>query len=457
MSAAPGPAAMEGCSEENRLAASDAPFVAAPVAEPQAGERPQEEQSPPVELLRLVEMLAAQPTRRAAMECLVNELRPTFAGAGARIIWGNDQKVRHIFDGRLGWLGTESSLWHDVGVHWRRLASGRQRSIQSSGQCMVRLPEPGGRGRALLWLASSDDRHESLERLEAAAPAIAAVLWSRPKLRLPRPWNGQGREMLVAAGGAVMVLVIAALIPVPYRIACTARVEPIRQRIVAAPFEATLLECLVQPGDSVTAEQLLVVLDGRPLRLEMESLQADLQRASKQYDTALATGRIADAQLANLERRQLQGRIELLEQRLAGLEVHSPIAGVVVSGDLRQSVGSPVEMGKALLEIAPLRRMTMEVELPEREIHYVGAGAAARVRLNAAATVPIDGELQRVFPAAEVRDERNVFVGQWEVENAEGRLRPGMRGTAVVYGPRRPLVWPLMRRGIELVLRGIGW
>lgn len=254
-----------------------------------------------------------------------------------------------------------------------------------------------------------------------------------------------------------MVVLIAALIPVPYRIACTARIEPVRQRIVSAPFEATLLECMVQPGDSVAANQLLVVLDGRPLQLEMESLQADLQRASKQHDSALATGRIADAQLANLERRQLQGRIELLEQRLAGLEVHSPIDGVVVSGDLRQAVGSPVEMGKHLLEIAPLQRMTMEVELPERDIHYVRAGAAARVRLDAAATAPIDGRLQTVFPAAEVRDERNVFVGQWEVDNAKGALRPGMRGTAVVYGPRRPLVWPLMRWIIESTLRGVGW
>lgn len=430
---------------------------AAPLRETPTSEARQEPRPPALQPLRLVQALAAVPTRSAAMERLVNELAPCFAGEVVRIVWGDEQKVRHIFDSRLGRLGTESSLWHEMAAHWQRLASGPQRSIQSSGQCIVRLCEPDGRGRALLWLSDAGGRRESLEVLGAAAPALAAVIWSRPRLRLPRRWRGHTRERLIAAGAVAMVVALALLIPVPYRIACTARVEPVRQRMVAAPFDATLLECLVQPGDAVTAHQLLVALDGRPLQLEMESLHADLQRASKQHDSALATGRIADAQLANLERRQLQGRIELLEQRLAGLEVRSPIDGVVVSGDLRQEVGSPVEMGKPLLEIAPLRRMTIEVELPERDICYVRDGAAARVRLDAAATVPIDGHLETVFPAAEIRDERNVFVGQWEIDNAAGMLRPGMRGTAVVYGPARPFVWPLVRWVMESALRGMGW
>lgn len=438
-------------------ACSGAAAGAAPLPQKATPDARQVPHGQPLQPLRLVEALVAEPTRSAAMEHLVSELALSFPGELVRIVWGDERKVRRIFDSQLGRLGTESTLWHEMAAHWQRLATGPQQSIHTSGQCMVRLCEPGGRGRALLWLSDPDRRRESLRTLDAAAPALAAVLWSRPRLRLPRPWRGQKRERLIAAGAVAVLVVLALLIPVPYRVACTARVEPVRQRMVAAPFDATLLECLVQPGDPVTAHQLLVALDGRPLQLEMESLQADLQRASRQHDSALATGRIADAQLANLERRQLQGRIELLEQKLAGLEVRSPIDGVVVSGDLRQEVGSSVKMGKPLLEIAPLRRMTVEVEVPERDIHYVRERAAARVRLDADATVPIEGQLETIFPAAEVRDERNVFVGQWEIDNKAGMLRPGMRGTAVVYGPRRPLVWPLVRWAMESALRGVGW
>lgn len=407
------------------------------------------------EELSLIAALATQPTRAAAVEHLVRAVAAASGGGVVRLVSGNEKKLRRIFDSRLGSLGTESSLWHEIAAHWGRLANGSQVTIRSGGDCMVRLAEPGGQGRALLWLASPEGGKAVAEALERAAPAIAAVLWGRPAMAIPRPWRNERRMGLVAAAAALAVL--GALLPVPYRIHCAARVEAVRQRMIAAPFEATLLDSSVQPGDQVAAGDLLAVLDGRPLHLELEALQADSQRAQKQHDAALASGRIADAQLANLEGRQLQRRIDLLEQRLAGLEIRSPIDGVIVSGDLRKAIGSPLELGKPLLEIAPLQRMTMEIEVPERDIYYVEVDAAVRVRLDAAATESIDGEIELLYPSAEVRDERNVFVGQWEVDNQAGTLRPGMRGTAVIYGPRRPLVWPLVRRVTEAIFRGIGW
>ena len=71
--------------------------------------------------------------------------------------------------------------------------------------------------------------------------------------------------------------------------------------------------------------------------------------------------------------------------------------------------------------------------------------------------VTVNELLEAVEAFARRRDDRNVFVGQWELENAAGTLRPGMRGTALIYGPRRPLAWPLVRGLIESALRTIGW
>ncbi|WP_164103935.1 efflux RND transporter periplasmic adaptor subunit [Candidatus Laterigemmans baculatus] len=384
-------------------------------------------------------------------------------GRVVRLLWGTETKISRIYDSRLGRLGTESSLWHESSLHWRRLNAAPRGVLRSGSDCIVRLSEPEGPGRALLWIASpvaGGAAREMWDTLEQAAPALAAVFWNRPSLGLYRSWQRglwqHGRRMRLVAAAAAAVAVVA-LLPVPYRVHCQASVDAVRQRLIAAPFEATLLECAVQPGDRVAEGELLALLDGRPLRLELEALQADSGRAQRQRDAALASGRIAESQLADLEARQLQRRIELLEQRLAGLEIRSPIEGVIVSGDLRKAIGSPLEVGKPLWEIAPLERMTIEVEIPERDIRYVAADAAACVRLDAAATEMLEGRLDVLYPAAEVRDERNVFVGQWELENPGGGLRPGMRGTAVLYGPRRPLAWPLLRRVTEAALRSIGW
>ena len=217
------------------------------------------------------------------------------------------------------------------------------------------------------------------------------------------------------------------------------------------------MECRVEPGDQVSKDQLLMIFDGRPLQLELEALRADLSQSRKQHSASLAEGKIADAQLAELERLQLEQRIQVIQDRLAKLEVRSPIDGVVLSGDMERSIGAPLKTGEPLLEIAPLDRLLMEVEIPEEEIRYASIGDRATARLNANARRLIEGKLERIYPQAEIRREANVFVARWEVPNQTHDLRPGMQGTAVVYGPNCALAWPWIRRGQEAILRAIGW
>lgn len=227
--------------------------------------------------------------------------------------------------------------------------------------------------------------------------------------------------------------------------------------MVAAPFDATLLECRVRPGDHVSKDQVLVELDGRPLRLEREALKAESDHALKEREVALASRRIADAQQAELKQRQLERRVQLIDDRLARLQVRSPIQGVVVSGDLERFVGSPLETGQTLLEIAPLDRLSIEIEIPEYEIGYVASNATARIRFAAAGGRSMQANLQSVSPAAEIRDDSNVFVGRIELDQPDENLRPRMQGDASLYGPRRPLVWRLGRAVWERTLWWIGY
>ena len=242
-----------------------------------------------------------------------------------------------------------------------------------------------------------------------------------------------------------------------YRVGCTAIVEPVQQRLIATPFEATLLESKVQPGDHVSKGDVVVLLDGRPLRLEREGIDAEVQQLSKEHNAALATGRISDSQQAALKKRQLLRRRELVSDRLDRLEVVSPIDGVVVSGDLDQIIGSPLEIGQTIAEIAPLDRMMVEIEIPEEEIGFVKSEADARIRIASAGGRSIRTEIETVYPAAEIRNDKSVFIARVEVDNQDGKLRPGMRGDATAYGPLRPMAWPWIRSVVEKVLWWTGY
>jgi hypothetical protein len=139
------------------------------------------------------------------------------------------------------------------------------------------------------------------------------------------------------------------------------------------------------------------------------------------------------------------------------LEVVSPIDGIVVSGDLSKYIGSVLERGKPLIEVAPMDRMVIEIEIPEYEIGYLAEGAEARIKIDAIGGQSIYETIDHLYPAAEVRDDQNVFIGRIELDDPDGDLRPGMRGDAVAYGPLRPWVWSWVRGACERVLWWIGY
>ena len=390
-------------------------------------------------------------------------------------------KLSRFFDARLGWLGPESHL-HEAAVgRWGDVGSSEQadrwdaageieteptptfqrnripRVIRTSESLVLVLPEPDGDGLFVVWIDHDNLDLPEFGWLNDSVGIIAATFWSRPLYSWPGAVSRLRRRSGTLIDCALVCFSLIAVWPVPYRVACTARVDTMRQRIIASPFEASLLAANFRPGDTVQAGDTLVVLDGRPLRLERESIDAEIQQVSKEHDVALATGRIADAQQSRLKRQKLERRYEMLSDRLKRLEVVSPINGVVVSGDLERYVGSPLELGQTLMEIAPLDYMVVEVEIPAHEINYVHRDAETRVRIDSVGGKSLRMRLDELFPAAELRDDRNVFVGRIHVNNRELNLMPGMRGEAIAYGPLRPWIWSWVRGGVERVLWWIGY
>lgn len=401
----------------------------------------------------LIAAMAASRDRSAAAEQLVQHLAAQLPESSVRCGIGGSS-LRRFFDHRLGWLEPENHLRSTAAEQWPHQVHRSVGVSQTDSSLVVSLPQSGGgRGRCLLWIEGRRAEPVRLPWLAPAAESLAAVLWSRPRWATPDWVQWSARRPALVIGAAALVLGSVMMWPIRYRVDCTAVVQPIRQRMISAPFEATLMKAHVQPGDSVKQGETLVVLDGRPLRLERESIQAEVQQVMKDHDIALASGKVAEAQQAELKHRGLERRRQLLTDRLARLKVLSPIDGVVIHGDLQGHVGTPLEAGQTLVEVAPLKQLAIEVEIPEYEIGYVEPGTEARVRIDAVGGESFRGSLERVDPAAEVREDRNVFIGRMTIENERGEVRPGMRGEAVAYGPLRPIAWRWIRSAVE----GAAW
>ncbi len=356
--------------------------------------------------------------------------------------------------------------WPPPDASQRHALLAHQKLVSLLGaQCVASLPLRDGDGRIVGLIQLIDEPAPwALRLFEHHAAALAAVLGalqraqrsfaSRALRQLARRCAGwRGRAVLLAA-----VVVLAGLaVPVPHRVRCHCQVQPVTRRFVVAPYDGTLEKCLVAPGDVVQAGAVLARMDPREIQWELAGLKADLARARKERDAAMAAHKTSSAQVAELEMQRLQLQMQLLEHRLANLAVRSPLAGIVVTGDLEKAEGAPLTIGQSLFEIAPLEKMVFEVSIPEKDISYVQPGMPVTVSLDACPAQAIEGVLQRIHPQAETRDHDSVFVADMELDNPQGWLRPGMHGSARVSSGYRRLGWILFHEPWSRVRRLGGW
>lgn len=317
----------------------------------------------------------------------------------------------------------------------------------------IKLPRAAA-SPVLLVLMGSQDNSRALAGTWLPLLAASAELWSfryeappmKPRTHVvqapPQATRSRARTVVVAG----LMTLTALVTPVPYAVTCDCELQPVIRRFVAAPFEGALEKAFVEVGESVSVGQLLARMDGKEIRWEQAGNAAELERAAKERDAHLADQKFGEAQLAKLQMERLSLTTELLEHRSQNLEIRSPIDGIVVSGELKRAEGVRLSMGQSLFEVAPLDQLLVEVEIPEAELAYVPADAAASIRLEAFPGQKLEGSLRRICPRAELRRKQQVFVGEILLPNESGAFRPGMRGRVSIPAGRATLGWRLFHR-----------
>ncbi len=254
-------------------------------------------------------------------------------------------------------------------------------------------------------------------------------------------------KLLMLAG--VLSLAVAAWWPSPFRVIAPARVEGAVQRVVAAPIEGFLREVHARPGERVTAGQLLATLEDRDLGLDSAKWEAEIAQLDKQYREALSKDDAAQIVVAKAKLDQAHTQLGLTTRQLERTRLRAPFDGVLISGDLMQSIGSPVKRGQELLTLTPENVFRVIVEVDEQDIGALQVGQRGRVMFASMSGRPVDVEVHRVAPLATARDGRNFFEVEARPDGAviEGALRPGLQGVAKVDIDTRSLLSVWLYRG----------
>ena len=252
------------------------------------------------------------------------------------------------------------------------------------------------------------------------------------------------RHLLWKTATVALLLLVAllALVPVDYRVTARAALEGHTQRVAVAPFDGFVSAAPARAGDIVAAGQVLAELDDRDLRLEVDKWASERDQYERRLREAMAAHEMSNVQIYNAQFRQADAQFKLASEKVARVRITAPYAGVVVSGDLSQMIGSPVETGKKLFEIAPLEQYRVVLQVDEREIRLIEVGQKGHVVVSGVNDDPMPLAVTKITPVASALDGKNTFRVEAALSGAVSpRLRPGMEGVGKVSIGARSLWW----------------
>jgi RND family efflux transporter MFP subunit len=226
-----------------------------------------------------------------------------------------------------------------------------------------------------------------------------------------------------------------------YRVKAPTVLEGAIQRSVCAPWNGYVAEAAARAGDVVRAGDLLCRLDDRDLRLEQGKWVAQREQLLKEHRGAMAKLDLAQVRITEARVNQAKAELALVEEQLSRANITAPFTGVVMSGDLSQSLGAPVERGQLLFKLAPLESYRVIVQVDEKDIGAIEVGQEGTLVLPSLPDESFPLTISTVTPVLTAMDGRNYFRVEAEILKVSERLRPGMEGVGKVEIGSRRLIW----------------
>lgn len=234
----------------------------------------------------------------------------------------------------------------------------------------------------------------------------------------------------LAALALTCALAASLLLTTEHRVTAETVVQGEVRRVLSAPFDGYVETAYARAGELVSEGDLLAELDDSDLQLDRLRIIARRQQHQLELDRATGTRDLAEINIVRAQMAQDNAELALVEDQLARTKIAAPFDGVVVQGDLSQTIGQPVSRGDSLFELAPLDDYRVIALVPEGDIDLVQTGAGGRLLLASLPEEAFPFEVDTIAPIARAAEGINGFEAVGRFRDPTGRVRPGMEGVA---------------------------
>lgn len=226
--------------------------------------------------------------------------------------------------------------------------------------------------------------------------------------------------------------------PVVDRLQLPADLQAARRASLSAEIAGTVESLRVEEGQRVGAGTLLATVDTRALEQELAEARALFEQAEDEYRRAEALFErrsITRSSLVDAEAQRDVARARLGSARLRveKSRLTAPWAGTVAAK--RVEVGDYVAPGQPMIELVDASRLEVRAPVPASDVPFVEVGTPVVIRVSSFPDESFAGRVVRLD--AELDPAARTLGLEAELDNRDGRLRPGM--LARVEIPRRTI------------------
>lgn len=224
------------------------------------------------------------------------------------------------------------------------------------------------------------------------------------------------------------------------------------QTMIAAEIAGRVTEVSVDEGGSVEQGAVVIQIDPERRRLDLAAARARLaqaranlrQESSKvervrklRSENVASEERLEEAEtallLAESSVRAEEAAVGVASRALRDASVSAPFAGLVAKRSVE--LGEYVEAGKDLFELVSMSPLEVTFSLPEIDSQRVSPGQTIQVSVAAPADETFDAVVTFIAPTVDPGT-RTLRI-KAEIDNADGRLRPGLFARVLVGTDQR--------------------
>lgn len=215
---------------------------------------------------------------------------------------------------------------------------------------------------------------------------------------------------------------------------------------LGAKVSGYVSELDVDIGDRVTRGQVLARIAVPELVQSINSAAADVKALESEYDRIrqLVENNSVTRKTATEAKNRLDAAVAKqaeLEAQMDYATIEAPFAGIVTwraidPGDMVYQASSPKGSGQPLLRVAKLDVVRVRTYVPERDSSHVDIGDEATIVFDALPGQTFSGKVSR--SAGALDSATRTMLVEVDLQNADGRIRPGYYGQTRLLLESRP-------------------